>query len=276
MIIGQSTIQFAADRWGRKMAMWIMLFGLLVSVIVESVAWQWWHWLIAKMIAGAAIGAVQATLPVYINEHAVPRIRGFFIVAYTLWITLGGLIASVSLKVRQDADPFDYKTPIYTQFGMIGLCAIIFVFLPESPWWLASKGKHDRCRKILTWKFKGVPGADVDKELSIIEETLAEQRRWDEIYKAQGIFAIFKGLNLKRFLIGSWPKVLQQFVGMSVFSNYSTYFFQLAGNPNPFLATIYLGCVSLLSCILDALLVDRIGRRRMTLIGFTGAVSGVM
>lgn len=80
-----------------------------------------------------------------------------------------------------------------------------------------SKGKKDQCRKVLEWKFKGIAGADVDKELLIMEQTIAEEQRWNEIYKSQGMFAIFKGLNLKRFLIGSWPKVLQQFVGMSVF-----------------------------------------------------------
>lgn len=84
---------------------------------------------------------------------------------------------------------------------------------PESPWWLASKGKMDKCRKVLEWKLKDVPGANIDQEVEIIEQTLAEQRRSDELYKSQGVFAIFKGLNLKRFLIGSWPKVLQQFVG---------------------------------------------------------------
>jgi MFS family permease len=70
-------------------------------------------------------------------------------------------------------------------------------------------------------------------------------------------------------------QVLQQFVGLSVFSNYSTYFYQLAGNKDPFLVTIILGCVSLISVICDALLVDKIGRRRMTLIGFGGACFGV-
>jgi hypothetical protein len=34
------------------------------SVIVESVSSIWWHWTIAKFIAGVGIGAVQATLPV--------------------------------------------------------------------------------------------------------------------------------------------------------------------------------------------------------------------
>lgn len=50
----------------------------------------------------------------------------------------------------------------------------------------------------------------------------------------------------------------------------------MAGNSDPFMATTYLNLVSIVSCVADALLVDRIGRRRMTLIGFSGACVGVL
>jgi len=33
---------------------------------------------------------------------------------------------------------------------MIGVSAIIFVFLPETPWYLVSKGKLDQAKKVLT------------------------------------------------------------------------------------------------------------------------------
>lgn len=35
------------------------------------------------------------------------------------------------------------------KWGMIGLMLIIFLLLPESPWWLAGKDKLDRAEKIL-------------------------------------------------------------------------------------------------------------------------------
>lgn len=49
----------------------------------------------------------------------------------------------------------------------------------------------------------------------------------------------------------------------------------MAGNSDPFLVTVYLGIVSLVAVVCDAALVDKIGRRRMTLIGFSGACFGV-
>lgn len=46
--------------------------------------------------------------------------------------------------------------------------------------------------------------------------------------KAQeGQWEIFRGRNLIRFIIASWPKITQQLVGLSVFNTYATYFCQL-------------------------------------------------
>lgn len=69
----------------------------------------------------------------YINEQAPARIRGFLLVAYSLWFSLGGLMASIGLKAQADKHPLNWKTPIYTQYAMLGLSLLIFAFLPESP-----------------------------------------------------------------------------------------------------------------------------------------------
>lgn len=53
------------------------------------------------------------------------------------------------------------------------------------------------------------------------------------------------------------------------------YFFQLAGNKDPFMVTVILKSCGLVAVFFDALLVDRLGRRVMTLIGFGGACFGV-
>jgi len=54
---------------------------------------------------------------------------------------------------------------VYTQYGMIGLSFIASFVMPESPWWLISKGKTQAARKILASKFANVEGYDIDTEL---------------------------------------------------------------------------------------------------------------
>lgn len=54
-----------------------------------------------------------------------------------------------------------------------------------------------------------------------------------------------------------------------------SYFFQLAGNKDPFMVTVIIKSCGLVAVAFDAALVDRLGRRVMTLIGFGGACFGV-
>ena len=48
---------------------------------------------------------------------------------------------------------------------MVGLIAVIFVIIPESPWWLVSQGKIDKAGKILNWFNGKVDGYSVDEQI---------------------------------------------------------------------------------------------------------------
>jgi hypothetical protein len=48
---------------------------------------------------------------------------------------------------------------------MVGVIAIIFAFIPESPWWLVSKGKIEKAAKILDRCNGKVDGYSVDEQI---------------------------------------------------------------------------------------------------------------
>ncbi|KAK8869487.1 hypothetical protein IAR55_000052 [Kwoniella newhampshirensis] len=274
--IGQIFLQYATDALGRKAALYILWGMLVASVIAESLANHWWAWLLAKLFSGIGVGMLQATMPVYLSEISPTQLRGFLINAYTFWFCIGQLFASVALNRLNGNDPMDFRTAIYTQWGMIGVMSIIFVFLPESPWWLASKGKLDRAASVLR-KYNGhLEGYNVEEELAIMTATVEEERLVAKRDNQEGPFAVFQGSNLLRLFIAAWPKLIQQFVGLSVFNTYATYFFQLAGNKNPFLVTVILSCVQLLSMLITCSLSDTVGRRPLTVYPYAVTVVSVL
>lgn len=54
---------------------------------------------------------------------------------------------------------------IILKWAMIGIIAIIFVLLPESPWWLVSKGRHDQASKVLILCNGRVRGYNVEEQI---------------------------------------------------------------------------------------------------------------
>lgn len=48
---------------------------------------------------------------------------------------------------------------------MVGLSGIIFVALPESPWWLVGKDRHEKAMKVMRVCNGSVDGYDVQEQI---------------------------------------------------------------------------------------------------------------
>ncbi|KAJ5362160.1 hypothetical protein N7541_003004 [Penicillium brevicompactum] len=262
--VGQIFLQYATEKFGRKIAFYIIWVDIVISIFIETFATRWDHWLVAKLFSGMGVGMLQSTMPLYLSEIAPTQLRGFFINAYSFWFVLGQIFASVALQELSANDPYDFRVPIYTQWAMVGLIAVIFLLIPESPWWLVSQGKIDKGAKILNRLNGKVDGYSVDEQIEIMSATVTEERIVAERNAEEGAWAVFQGRNRIRFLIAAWPKIAQQLVGLAVFNTYATYFFQYAGSKDPFMVTVILSCVQLLSMIMTALTTDKLGRRPLT------------
>ena len=93
---------------------------------------DWSDWTGAKVLAGVGVGAIQATLTIYITEWAPANIRGAMIVTYGFWNTIGKFLANLILFLAQQHNPLDFKTPILTQWAFLGVMLPIFFWLPET------------------------------------------------------------------------------------------------------------------------------------------------
>lgn len=79
------------------------------------------------------------------------------------------------------------------------------------PGWLARRGQLKQARKVIAFTNAGIAGMDIDEELNVLVQTIEQQKA--RAAEAQGAkrFDVLRGLNLKRFLIGAWPKVDSSF-----------------------------------------------------------------
>ncbi|KAB5546914.1 sugar transporter [Coniochaeta sp. 2T2.1] len=260
-IIGMTTLPFLSDRFGRKAAMYWYWFILAMSVLCESVARTWPVWLVAKILAGVGVGCLQSTIPTYVTEVAPIRIRGSLLMCYNFWFGLGNFFAPVALQVLSKTDKTNYLTPIYTQWAHIGLMLIIYIFVPESPAWLVTRGKHDAAKKSLRRLHSDVKDYDVDHQHALLVRAVEHEIEYARSLSNEKWYAIFKGIDGKRTVISCWTLLAQQFIGLTLFSTFASYFFQQAGLEDPFTATCITTAVQIAVGLVVILISDKVGRR---------------
>jgi len=64
-------------------------------------------------------------------------------------------------------------------------------------------------------------------------------------------------------MISCWMLVIQQVLGFTLYSTYSSYFFQLAGLSDPFLGTVISNTISLAALFAIVATVETAGRRNI-------------
>ncbi|SCO76681.1 probable maltose permease (MalP) [Fusarium oxysporum] len=262
-VLGQIGISFVVARFGRKIAMYTFWTILMSSVLAESLARTWPVWFGAKMLAGTGVGCLQATLLGYITEVSPTRVRGGMLMLYSFWWTLGSFCTHVALLRLNKTDPFNWLTPVYTQWGHIGVMAIIYVLLPESPSWCVTVGQEERAKKSIRFLYRGVENFDVDRHYELLALNVEHEKALAAEQRNESWLAIFKGTNGRRTITAMWTLVAQQFLGLALFGSFGTYFFQQAGLADPFQIKAITTSLQIIVVILAVFGVDRFGRRRM-------------
>ncbi|KAH7385043.1 general substrate transporter [Cadophora sp. MPI-SDFR-AT-0126] len=266
-MMGQLSIAFISNKFGRKVAMFFFWTTLLLSVICEVVSRNWKVFLVSKVLGGYGVGCLQATVPLYISEIAPTAARGALIMVYMFWWITGQFFAPVALQVMSKTDPDNWLTPIYTQFGQVGLMFLIYLILPESPAWYVGRGQIDKAKKSLRFMYRGVTDFDYEHHIHLLVINIEHERAEANERKGVKWYEIFKGRDRLRTIISTWPLLSQQFIGLGVFFSYGTYFFQQAGVEDPFRITCITSGINIAATMVIIYLADITGRRLIACYG---------
>jgi hypothetical protein len=138
------------DRFGRRYAILISAVVFGVGSITLMFAMDYVTLVIGRVILGLGIGIASLTTPVYIAEVALPSMRGQLVTINTLMITFGQFFAGMIDGVFDELLP---QTGWRYMLGLAALPSIVmfigFLNLPESPRWLARKGKMQEAALVL-------------------------------------------------------------------------------------------------------------------------------
>jgi MFS transporter, SP family, general alpha glucoside:H+ symporter len=159
-----------------------------------------------------------------------------------------------------------YRAVFCSQYGFAAIAATFVFFVPESPWWLLSKGQEAKAlRSLHRLGYKASTGEDV-KRLANIKLTLEEVRKETD---GASYAECFRKSNFRRTIISVAPLTVQQFTGIVFAASYSTYYSQLAGYSTSmsFKLQIVQQVISMVGNVMSWYLIDKIGRRALTVYG---------
>jgi SP family myo-inositol transporter-like MFS transporter 13 len=138
------------EAFGRRVSILFSAFVFTIGSTLLFFAWNY-HILIAgRIVVGIGIGIASLTTPIYIAEVARPDVRGQLVTVNTLMITFGQFFAGMMDGIL---DQFFPETGWRAMLGLAAVPSVImtlgFLHLPESPRWLARKGKISEAAEVL-------------------------------------------------------------------------------------------------------------------------------
>jgi SP family general alpha glucoside:H+ symporter-like MFS transporter len=245
------------------------LLGSYVSVTMEVVANTNGLFFAGKFINGFVVGVLAAVCPTYLGEIVPLALRGLLTAMIAFAYALAPLTAAVIVNFTgTKTNAWAYRTVFCAQYGFCVVSTIFAPFMPESPWWLASKGSDEKALKSLR-RLGCHTDIEAVRKLALIKVTLEEIRR-----ETDGVTYLecFRVSNLRRTIISIAPLTIQALGGVIFIAGYFVYYAELAGYSSAAAFKLYVifQLISMCGNVVSWFIIDRVGRRGLTLYGTAG------
>jgi sugar porter (SP) family MFS transporter len=261
-LCGAALVGKPCERFGRVKVLFVLAALYLISVIGCTFAWSVQTLMVFRFIGGLAVGGSSVVSPIYITEITPPAKRGVLVAISQLNIVVGILAALISNYVIAETVGLAIEAEAWRwMFGAEGVPALLFLicvlYIPESPRWLAHRGRQEEALATL----KRLGYEDAEDELARINSSPAR--------KAGVPSSLFQRRYLKPMLLVLALAAFNQLDGINAILYYVTDIFRMAGfaDTDAFKQSAVVGAVNLVFTILGMVLIDRIGRRMLLLIG---------
>jgi MFS transporter, SP family, arabinose:H+ symporter len=266
-ILGAMFAGIPGDRFGRRDSLRVMAVLYIVSALGCAFAWNWSALVFFRFIGGLGIGGSSVLGPMYIAEIAPANWRGRLVGVFQFNVVAGILLAYLS-NFLIGLQHFSVDADWRWKLGVAALpaalfCALLFA-IPRSPRWLVKKQRIDEARSVL--ELTGDKNYEDDLR-EIVESIDAEHGRADEpLFSRKYLFPIFLAVTIGMF---------NQLSGINAILYYLNDIFAFAGfsKVSGDLQAVVVGLTNLIFTVIAMSVIDKVGRRKLLLIGAVGTAA---
>ena len=261
-ILGSMLAGIPGDKIGRRDTLRLLAVLYLVSALGCAFSFNWSALVFFRFIGGLGIGGSSVLGPMYIAEVAPAKWRGRLVGLFQFNIVFGILLAYFSNYVigtmQLGAAEWRWKLGIPTLPAVFFL--IMLFGIPRSPRWLVKKQRVQEAREVLRMTGE----ENYEQELQeIIVSIDAEHVADDPLFSWKYRLPIFLAISIGMF---------NQLSGINAILYYLNDIFAYAGfdKVSSDLKAVAIGGTNLLFTMVAMSVIDRIGRKKLLLIGSVG------
>ena len=262
-IIGALACSRVSEARGRRGTILFIAVIFVVGAIACAVAPDKWTLSLSRILLGFAVGGGTQVVPMYVAELAPAAVRGRLVLTFQVGIGVGIVLSTIVGAT----EALDWRVAI----GIAAIPAagmfLLMLRLPESPRWLVKHDDADEAREVLTRLRPD--DDDVDAEVQEIIDVEQEERKastsgWDGLRKPWVRPALIVGCGIAIFT---------QLSGIEMIIYYAPTILTDNGfsDTAALRVSVALGVTYLVMMIVGLSIVDRVGRRRLTMIMVPGA-----
>ncbi|XP_025987072.2 facilitated trehalose transporter Tret1 [Solenopsis invicta] len=255
-LIGAVSGSVAINYLGTKTTIFVtslpMTICWLFTIVANRVEWLY----AARLLAGISIGKMYICIPLYLGEIADPTIRGALGVLAVSGLSVGNLIMGIIgayLSMTMSA---------IICFVLCFIVIVIFIWLPESPHHFVKIKKENKARISILWYHRD---CDVESELQALKDFHEKNKSlpFADVIKEFRIPYLWKALLLVSMLF-----IYLQLCGIN---NVLFYLETILRNGKetviePSVVVIIVTAIGIVGSMLSIFLIDKFGRRILTII----------
>ncbi|KYN02231.1 PREDICTED: facilitated trehalose transporter Tret1-like [Cyphomyrmex costatus] len=255
-LIGAISGSVAVNYLGAKTTVFITSLPItlcwLFIIVANRVEWLY----VARLLAGISLGKTYSCFSLYLGEIADPSIRGALVVLAVSGLSIGNLMMSImGAYLKMDVSA---TVCLVLCFVLI----IIFIWLPESPHHFVKIKEESKARTSILWYHRD---CDVESELQALKLFLEKNKSlpFSDVLKEFKIPYIWKAQLLVSLLF-----MYLQLCGLN---NVLFYMETILRHTkvtviNPSVIVIIVTATGIAGSMLSMFLIDRFGRRILTIV----------
>ncbi|KAG7212251.1 hypothetical protein KM043_012581 [Ampulex compressa] len=249
---------------GRKKTMMLTNIPFVLAWLIFHYAQNSEMLFVALAMTGLTGGLLEAPVMTYVAEVTQPHLRGMLSATSTMAVILGIFTQMLGGKLA------NWRTVAMINLSYPIICFMALCLVPESPHWLAAKGRLKESERALCWLRGWTSPSQVNQEFQSICETVRKPA--DSSSEKETIWVSFRKRTFYvPFILVSAAFFVGAFGGTSTLQTFAVVIFDSIDAPfDKHTATVFLGVAELIGTLICVLVIHFMGKRRLTFLSVGG------